>query len=841
MAETEGITFIRIPEADGVDDFSGEYLNGRQNAAIEDNDAWAQSMLDEEAPAPIEQVRTVGQDIGRGIIEIGSGKAALSGLSKAASSTLSLGEDIDNFLLSKGIDTGVMQIIDPTTGEFDLDFVSRETFNAKLTEADVENKLKTLETESVTAGAAASIVQFLTAFVGVGKFIKAAPEAARGVKVGVEAIKGGVADFAVFEGTEDRISDLIQSVPALENPITEFLAGDDNDTALEGRFLNSLEGLGLGVLVEPVAQAIKGIRNANVARIEQKNLKLEQDEIARLADIEPEIKQVQLGDVEAPAFEVKVRKIVDDEGEVVGSEKALNINLAKIETTDDVKQVIENVGKKFSGEINKARRNKQTLELTELLADDLGMSVEKLLDRRRGQAFNAEELLASRKILISSGEQLTELARSIAVLGEDVGASELIQFRRALSQHKAIQAQVSGATAEAGRALSQFRITAKSAREQENLINEALSSAGGRGVVLDSVRALAMAENPAQFNAMAGQMANATTRQMVYEAWINGLLTNPATHSANIIGNTLTLSMQPVERKLASMIGRVAGDGEIPSGEARAQLYGMVSSFNDGLSIMAKTLKSGVPADQIQKIENMQRQTITSENVEAALRRGPIGSAKRKLTGEELELGGNYARAIDFYGEYVARIPGRLLAASDDFFQLVGYRMELHAQAYRQANAEGLEGAAFNSRMNDIIADPPDNIHSAAVDAQHYNTFTDALGPEAQAVTKAISSIPGGRVIMPFMRTPFNILGYAMERQPLAPVTPIIGKQIREDIMAGGAPRDLALAKMSAGSMVMAMGAELCLATLTSSDKHSPCGALPGLPSTSPFAELLNC
>ena len=39
------------------------------------------------------------------------------------------------------------------------------------------------------------------------------------------------------------------------------------------------------------------------------------------------------------------------------------------------------------------------------------MTVENLLSRRQGQAFNAEEALAARQILASSGEQLMALAK----------------------------------------------------------------------------------------------------------------------------------------------------------------------------------------------------------------------------------------------------------------------------------------------------------------------------------------------------------------------------------------------------------------------------------------------
>jgi hypothetical protein len=55
-------------------------------------------------------------------------------------------------------------------------------------------------------------------------------------------------------------------------------------------------------------------------------------------------------------------------------------------------------------------------------------------------------------------------------------------------------------------------------------------------------------------------------------------------------------------------------------------------------------------------------------------------------------------------------------------------------------------------------------------------------------------------MIVPFVRTPTNILKYAFERTPLA----VMSSNVRADIMAGGARRDLALARISIGSMAMA-------------------------------------
>lgn len=68
---------------------------------------------------------------------------------------------------------------------------------------------------------------------------------------------GGMADFAVFEGDEMRLSNLIESVPGLSNPISEFLATkeDDSDT-LANRLKNVIEGGIVGSAVEGIFRSI---------------------------------------------------------------------------------------------------------------------------------------------------------------------------------------------------------------------------------------------------------------------------------------------------------------------------------------------------------------------------------------------------------------------------------------------------------------------------------------------------------------------------------------------------------------------------------------------------------
>lgn len=75
------------------------------------------------------------------------------------------------------------------------------------------------------------------------------------------AVAGGFADLTVFEGDEMRLSNLIESVPGLGNPITEFLATKEDDVdSLTGRLKNVLEGGLVGTVAEGVIRGLaKGV------------------------------------------------------------------------------------------------------------------------------------------------------------------------------------------------------------------------------------------------------------------------------------------------------------------------------------------------------------------------------------------------------------------------------------------------------------------------------------------------------------------------------------------------------------------------------------------------------
>jgi hypothetical protein len=283
---------------------------------------------------------------------------------------------------------------------------------------------------------------------------------------------------------------------------------------------------------------------------------------------------------------------------------------------------------------------------------------------------------------------------------------------------------------------------------------------------------------------------------MFVEGWINGLLSGPQTHAVNSLSNSLVAFWQIPERAMASVVSRVPkiGSGKVQSGEALQQVYGAVEGFKDGLKAFGKTIRTGEGWDSLEKIETGGHMAITAENVRNTL----WGKHFSKALGPD-DLVGN---AVDLFGSAV-RLPGKTLMAEDAFFKSIGYRMELRARAYRTVTEEGLSGEAAGKRMYQILDNPerfaPD-IHAASIDAARYQTFTNQLGKGGRSIQQFISAHPATRLIVPFVRTPLNIMKFGFERTPLAPLS----KNIRAQIAAGGSSRDLAIARMSLGSMVMA-------------------------------------
>jgi hypothetical protein len=120
--------------------------------------------------------------------------------------------------------------------------------------------------KTMAGGAVEGITQFATGFVplfGLAGRVGALAKAGTATKA---VVAGAATDFTFFNGQEARLSNLIQQVPELQNPVTEFLAHDADEGEIEGRLKNVLEGLGLEMAVGSFIAGLKGIKRARDVR-----------------------------------------------------------------------------------------------------------------------------------------------------------------------------------------------------------------------------------------------------------------------------------------------------------------------------------------------------------------------------------------------------------------------------------------------------------------------------------------------------------------------------------------------------------------------------------------------
>jgi hypothetical protein len=280
------------------------------------------------------------------------------------------------------------------------------------------------------------------------------------------------------------------------------------------------------------------------------------------------------------------------------------------------------------------------------------------------------------------------------------------------------------------------------------------------------------------------------------ELMYNAQLSNWATHLANIAGNTVSTVWAFPERFIAAQNGTPGG---VARGEATAMLYGLTHGIADAWTIAARSFREGQALSGMSKGE-LRQPAMTAANV-------------------GLDPASSMGRLFDFWAEYIGigsggRLPTRALMAADEFSKMLNYRMELNAQAYREATRLGYDGTAWAEHVQRVVSSPTLAVlEQAARDFSIVQTFQQTLEPfqfgtdqgrTLGGAVMALSNVtaggfPVGRLVLPYVQTPANIAKYALERTPAG----FFFASVQADLDAGGARGDIARAKVHLGVLTM--------------------------------------
>lgn len=452
-------------------------------------------------------------------------------------------------------------------------------------------------------------------------------------------------------------------------------------------------------------------------------------------------------------------------------DKAGNIRLDNLNTPEDVNHVLRDAADERGGFVD-ARRgvisDSQALEL----ADALGMDPAMLNMRKIGQAYSAEQIIAARKLLIQSATSLRDVMKKAATGDEN----DVMAYAQAKARHMMIQEQVSGITAEAGRALRAFRELEGS--KETKLMGEFLRDTTGKDLfqLQEEAKLGAQLDTPQKLSKFINDSKKASFMDMVVEYWINALLSGPKTHVANVLSNSLVALYSIPESIVAAGVGKVLKSADrVVVEEAKGKMFGLLQGAQDGVVAAWNAFKNEATSDDAMKVEQRKFQAIPS--------------AKVNIGGKEREIGGKQVR-----------LPGRMLAAEDEFFKSIASRQELNALAYRQAVKEGLKGDAMANRVADIVLNPSEDMMKQAAQAAKYQTFTKDLGKTGKAIQRFANSHPLLKFVIPFIRTPTNIVKYAGERTPFG----LLSSAVRENLSGrnGTVARDQQISRMALGSSI---------------------------------------
>lgn len=834
--------------------FDSAYAAHYQKAQADDaRDYFKTSMaMQEEQPAQPQQpdqqgfdmgktATAVGKDVGLGLIQ--SPRSVARGAIKGVNGMIDFLEGVTDLMPTVTLlnEQGDISLPRPTTtGEYEKRLEKRidkkrvEQGKDPLPEGTISGAPQLpVPAEpakpTVTGGLIEGVTQFAVGLKGVDKLgkvagvAKMAKDAGMVQKIAGAVGKGTLADILAFDEHEKRLSNVLQQVPALQNPVTEYLQAKDDDSFAEGKFKQAIEGAGLGLAGEVLGRSVALFKRGKNAVRDMKANGLTMDDLANApmtAQSGESFKKQALntlGDVDDPRLiiprEARPAQAADDAGtaavkklsraarataktkpgEVIDAAKSdlpadIQINFARIEGPEDIKRAMQELANdpKLSKDVIKARRGAVTDEALLQSADDVdGFAT--LMQRRVGGTLNDSETIAARKLYYDATDKLVEAAKKA---GENTASSyDQYVFRRMLAIHHAVQQDLLGARAEAARALRAWSIPVGGGDiDRLRGIEEALDNFGGVEASQDLAKRLTLLSqagklSTAQIDQIAKGGALARTGRALQEAWQLGLLTSPRTHVVNVGSNVLTGLTLGAERY------GMALQGDITFREANQFMVGYLGSFRQAMGNAAQAWKTGQTGFGMKKVE-MPFERATSREV-----LDPNGKA------------GIFSKALDWYGAALNRYVGGTLAAGDEFGKTVLYQAQLRALATRQAQRLGMTGDDIAKHVADVLADPPPMIRSDAMEFANYGTFTNALGQGGAGVQKALNKIPGAKFIVPFVRTPLNIFKFTFERTPLG----LASGRMREDIAAGGVRRASALSKLGMGSSVMMLGVDMAM------------------------------
>lgn len=381
-----------------------------------------------------------------------------------------------------------------------------------------------------------------------------------------------------------------------------------------------------------------------------------------------------------------------------------------------------------------------------------------------GTIFNVEKMEAMRITYEKATAQLRPLAEKFiaAKLQGDkvVLATSEAQFRQAVSVAQQIHLNIRGLKAELGRALgAQAKKTinySKLTQAQRVILDDSIKSYQGN---LDELAVVMQGlDDPATLAAAVSKHLKASMADKAVETYKAFLLSWPGTFFVNEAGNNLAVMTYVGERGGAATSSWFRG----LFGAKKEVLFGEVPKMIKArLSFERKrSLLIGIESQQYGFFTGLKR--AWRKNF---LEETPLDIGKAELF---------RPAAVTGVKGRVLRTPFRQLHVRDEFYKDMIREMEIAALSYRKATMEGLRGGSRNARIQGLTANPLPEWAPRIEALRREHTFQSPLGSYGRMIQRSLN-IGAGRAltpIVPFFRTPVNLVKYPIQRSLAGIIAP---------------------------------------------------------------------
>jgi hypothetical protein len=412
-------------------------------------------------------------------------------------------------------------------------------------------------------------------------------------------------------------------------------------------------------------------------------------------------------------------------------------------------------------------------EQTRQIAKELGLKPADLATEAGKGRRSGAEMIAMRESInrdVSAMEEATHRLADPALAAEE--REHLLRTIDALDNRvSAVTGRLVKSSQEAGRDLNALRIQANQTRDPAYWLSKAQRVFGGPLPIEKRAELLRVLNtgSPVDIARHVQGLRPAGVGEKAASFLKANILTAPATHVANVLGNTTLALVREVESVPAFLLDRLISP--LTKVETKANPFtrelavASARGASEGVRTAARMM--GLPQAGAALREGRGLKGAARE-IAAEIRTPDVMNAGGKFVEGHTA---NYDSALlDTYVKGVFRS----LNAEDQVFRSMAVQRSLQEQAILLARREGLKGEARAARVAELVKRPPDELAAQAIEAAEYATFQrrTVLGEMGASVKRTAwhaGQAPGflAEINLPFVKTPSAILTTVKDYSPV--------------------------------------------------------------------------